>query len=220
MFGKFLDVNINSLIGDLPTVINYNNEVARKEFDNIFDSSNNYLKKSLVANDGRVKTHWGEFVNLKCEDLVVNNSISGKGIEDFIDSKLGAGMSHKMMKQRFSWDPNNTPVDSSLVSYAHDSKMIVTDFSSVEKNIGEYSFTNRGTVSLREELDTIENVINLMLQDITLKNREGDLIIDTSVMTDADYDREGKSLGEQLDEILVKLTSIEKRVAILELKTA
>jgi len=218
MFGKYLDVNINSLIGDLPTVINHNNEVSEKEFDNIFDSSNNYLRKSLVANDGRVKTHWGEFINLKCEDLVVNNTISGKGIEDLIDSKLGSSMSHKILKHRFSWDPNNTPVDASLISYAHDTRMIVTDFSSVEKTIGEYTFTNRDTVSLREELDTIEDVINLTLKNISLKDDNDYLAGDEDVMTDERYDREGKSLGEQISEILNKLTNIENRVAIIERK--
>jgi len=218
MFGKYLDVNINSLIGDLPTVINYNNEVSTKEFDNIFDSSSNFLKKSLVCNNGRVKAHWGEFINLKCDDLVVNNSVSGKGIEDLIDSKLGSSMSHKILKHRFSWDPNNNPTDSSLISYAHDTKMIVTDFSSVEKTIGEYSFTNRDTVSLREELDVIEDVINLTLKNISIKDDDDYLAGDEDVMTDSDYDREGKSLGEQIGEILEKLINIEKRVAIIESK--
>lgn len=217
MFGKFLDVNINSLIGDLPTVINYNNEVSRKEFDNIFDSSNNFLKKSLVANDGRVKAHWGDFINLKCEDLVVNNTISGKGIENLIDSKLGSSMSHKNLKHRFSWDPNTNPTDSSLISFAHDTKMIVTDFSSTEKNIGEFSFTNRDTVSLREELDTLEDVVNLVLKNITFKENDDTIVEEGDVMTDEIYDSsQGKSLGEQIADILTKLTNIEKRVAILE----
>lgn len=217
MFGKFLDVNINSLIGDLPTVINYNNEVTRKEFDNIFDSSNNFLKKSLVANDGRVKAHWGDFINLKCEDLVVNNTISGKGIENLIDSKLGSSMSHKSLKHRFSWDPNTNPTDSSLISFAHDTKMIVTDFSSTEKNIGEFSFTNRDTVSLREELDTLEDVVNLVLKNITFKENDDTIVEEGDVMTDEIYDSsQGKSLGEQIADILTKLTNIEKRVAILE----
>lgn len=216
MFGKYLDVNINSLIGDLPTVINHNNEVSRKEFDNIFDSSSNWLKKSLVANDGRVKTHWGEFINLKCEDLVVNNSVSGKGIEDLIDSKLGSSMSHKNLKHRFSWDPNNSPADSSLITFAHDTKMIVTDFSSVEKNIGEYAFTNRDTVSLREELDTIEEVINLLLRNISLKESDDTLATDENPMTDQAYESQGKTLEEQISEILQKLTNIENRVAFLE----
>lgn len=217
MFGKFLDVNINSLIGDLPTVINYNNEVTRKEFDNIFDSSNNFLKKSLVANDGRVKAHWGDFINLKCEDLVVNNTISGKGIENLIDSKLGSSMSHKNLKHRFSWDPNTNPTDSSLISFAHDTKMIVTDFSSTEKNIGEFSFTNRDTVSLREELDTLEDVVNLVLKNITFKENDDTIVEEGDVMTDEIYDSsQGKSLGEQIADILTKLTNIEKRVAILE----
>ena len=216
MFGQYLDVNINTLIGDLPTVINYNNEVSRKEFDNIFDSSSNYLKKSLVVNNGQVKAHWGDFINLKCEDLVVNNTISGKGIENLIDSKLGSTMSHKILKHRFSWDPNNAPGDSSLITFAHDTRMIVTDFSSTEKTIGEYSFTNRDTVSLREELDVIEDVINLTLKNISIKDENEYLADDEDVMTDEDYDREGKSLGEQIGDILEKLTNIEKRVAILE----
>lgn len=217
MFGKFLDVNINSLIGDLPTIINYNNDVVRKEFDNIFDSSNNFLKKSLVANDGRVKSHWGDFINLKCEDLVVNNSISGKGIENLIDSKLGSSMSHKILKHRFSWDPNTNPTDSSLISFAHDTKMIVTDFSSVEKNIGEFSFTNRDTVSLREELDTLEDVVNLIIKNTTFKEKDDTIVEEGDVMTDEAYDSsQGKTLAEQLADILTKITNIEKRVAILE----
>ena len=216
MFGKFIDVNLNSLIGDLPSVINFNNNVAKKEFEYLFDSSSNVLTKSLVAEDGRVKTHWGDFINLKCQDLVIDGTISGNAITELIEGGLQTSISHKNLKNRFSWDPNNYPTDSSLGTYSHDTQMIVTDFSNTEKNIGQYSFTNRATVSLREEIDAIEDILNDVIKNISVKENEGTLYEDSDVMTDEQYDRDGISLGGQLDLILEKISSMEKRIAILE----
>ena len=64
----------------------------------------------------------------------------------------------------------------------------------------------------------IEDVINLTLKNISIKDDDDYLAGDEDVMTDSDYDREGKSLGEQIGEILEKLINIEKRVAIIESK--
>lgn len=216
MFGKFLDVNLNSLIGDLPGVINFNNNVAKKEFEYMFDSSSNVLTRSLVAEDGRVKAHWGDFINLKCQDMVIDGTISGNAITELIEGGLQTNISHRNLKNRFSWDPNNYPTDSSLGTYSHDTEMIVTDFSNKEKNVGQYSFTNRATVPLREELDAVEDIVNDLIKNISVKESEGVLYTDTDVMTDEEFERDGISLGGQLDLILEKLSTIEKRVAILE----
>ena len=58
----------------------------------------------------------------------------------------------------------------------------------------------------------------MTLKNIFKKDYDDYLAGDEDVMTDSDYDREGKSLGEQIGEILEKLINIEKRVAIIESK--
>ena len=62
-----------TLIGQLPDIINSNNESIRNEFNWIYDSSLNRLTKSVYAPTGSVKSHFGEFVNLACEYITIKN---------------------------------------------------------------------------------------------------------------------------------------------------
>lgn len=73
MINFLKDVSVNTLIGELPAIIGFNNRSIEDEFNNIFDSSENRLTKSVYNPTGFVRTHWGNFVNLECEYLNVKN---------------------------------------------------------------------------------------------------------------------------------------------------
>ena len=66
MINYLKDIKKETLIGQLPDVINSNNDSIRKEFNWMFDSSLNRLTKSVYPPTGSVKAHFGEFVNLLC----------------------------------------------------------------------------------------------------------------------------------------------------------
>jgi len=57
MINFLKDISINTFIGQLPDVINYNNSAIDKEFEYIFDASNNRLIKSVYAPAGSVEAH-------------------------------------------------------------------------------------------------------------------------------------------------------------------
>lgn len=78
MIGFLKDVSVNTLIGELPSIIGWNNRQIEKEFDNIYDSSNNRIIKSVYVPTGAVKSHWGDFVNVKCDYISISNVESMK----------------------------------------------------------------------------------------------------------------------------------------------
>lgn len=57
MINFLKDISINTFIGQLPDVINYNNSAIDKEFEYIFDASSNRLIKSVYAPAGSVEAH-------------------------------------------------------------------------------------------------------------------------------------------------------------------
>lgn len=61
------------MIGELPSIIGFNNKQINKEFEYLFDVSTNSLKTSLRAPNGSVIAHWGKFVNLSVDYLSVRN---------------------------------------------------------------------------------------------------------------------------------------------------
>ena len=69
MIGKLKNLTSGDLISRLPQAFNNNNKIITAEFDNIFDSKKNILTKSLVNEEGIVKTHTGQFINLIAENL-------------------------------------------------------------------------------------------------------------------------------------------------------
>ena len=74
MLGEYKNLTVESGISDLPMTINYNNDVTKKEFENIYDSSTGYLKRSLVAPKGKVDVHEGKFINLRVSNLIIEKS--------------------------------------------------------------------------------------------------------------------------------------------------
>ena len=73
MINYLKDCQQTTLIGQLPDIINSNNESIKNEFNWIFDSSLNRLTKSVYTPTGSVKAHFGEFTNLACEYITLKN---------------------------------------------------------------------------------------------------------------------------------------------------
>ena len=99
MINYLKDIKKETLIGQLPDVINSNNESIRKEFNWIFDSSLNRLTKSVYAPTGSVKAHFGEFTNLACEYFTVKNVDSLKySIQDSVESVINETLNVSSMQ--------------------------------------------------------------------------------------------------------------------------
>lgn len=169
MFGKYQQVKGDTNIGTLPDIINSNNSVTKTEFEYIYDSSNDYLKQSLVADNGKVKAHWGEFVNLKCSHLQVDDLITSTGttVSGFGGTSSSGGTDkHNKLDNIYSielWknglvSKSDTAsiikwlnTDDGISYYAHDTAIIYTPAdASNPVSIGTSTYT--GPVSLRTEL--------------------------------------------------------------------
>lgn len=79
MINFLKDLTKDTMIGELPSIIGFNNRQIAKEFNHIFDSSTNSLRISLIAPNGTVSAHWGKFVNLSCDYLYVRNLDTAAG---------------------------------------------------------------------------------------------------------------------------------------------
>lgn len=112
MINFLKDVSVNTLIGELPSIIGFNNRSIEKEFNNIYDSSNNRIIKSVYVPTGTVKSHWGDFVNIKCEYLSVNNIDSLKTTFENI--------SHNYFSDRiFNSSIDNLSETTTTIDYCH-----------------------------------------------------------------------------------------------------
>lgn len=99
MINYLKDIKKETLIGQLPDVINNNNESIRNEFNWIFDSSLNRLTKSVYTPTGSVKAHFGEFTNLACEYFTVKNTDSIKAsIQDSVESIINETLNVSSMQ--------------------------------------------------------------------------------------------------------------------------
>ena len=152
MINYLKDIKKETLIGQLPDIVNSNNESIRKEFDWYFDSSLNRLKRSVYAPTGSVKAHFGEFVNLSCEYLTIKNEESIKNsiqsavklvISDSFDPSTKQLTDHNILNNRF--------VDSQYegtTEYVHDAASIV------------YEKENEQYVTIKDKLDNINATLN------------------------------------------------------------
>ena len=99
MINYLKDIKKETLIGQLPDIINSNNESIKKEFNWIFDSSLNRLTKSVYAPTGSVKSHFGEFTNLACEYFTIKNTDSIKAsIQDSVESIINETLNVSSMQ--------------------------------------------------------------------------------------------------------------------------
>lgn len=152
MINYLKNIKKATLIGQLPDIVNSNNESIRKEFDWYFDSSLNRLKRSVYAPTGSVKAHFGEFVNLSCEYLTIKNEESIKNsiqsavklvISDSFDPSTKQLTDHNILNNRF--------VDSQYegtTEYVHDAASIV-----YEKENDQY-------VTVKDKLDNIDATLD------------------------------------------------------------
>lgn len=77
MINNLLDASIKTMIGQLPAIMNYNNDMIEQEFDVIYDASTKKVK--LDVDTDHVKAVTGSFTN-----LIVNNvQIDGSTLEHY-----------------------------------------------------------------------------------------------------------------------------------------
>lgn len=198
MINYLKDIKKETLIGQLPDVINNNNDSIRKEFNWMFDSSLNRLTKSVYAPTGSVKAHFGEFVNLSCEYLTIKNEESIKNsiqstvnlvIADSFDPSTKQLTNHNILNHRF--------VDSQYegaTDYTHDAASIV-----YEKEDGKY-------VTIKDVLDRI---IDAPLPGVYKMSKQNDVTIDSlnnqviSITNDVINLNTNNILNQQSDDIFL-----------------
>lgn len=115
MINILKDLTINSMIGMLPSVINYNNNSIKSDFDYIFDYDRGCYYHDLINPTGIVKSHWGEFVNLTVDTIRI------KDPSTLFNSSF-KNIQHNSWAGRFS-DPSVIS-ESDQEKYAHDIKSI------------------------------------------------------------------------------------------------
>ena len=175
MINYLKDIKKETLIGQLPDVINSNNDSIRKEFNWMFDSSLNRLTKSVYAPTGSVKAHFGEFVNLSCEYLTIKNEESIKNsiqstvnlvIADSFDPSTKQLTNHNILNHRF--------VDSQYegaTDYMHDAASIV-----YEKENDKYVTVKDVLEHNDATIDSLNNKITNIAKDVTKLNTNNILI--------------------------------------------
>lgn len=184
MINYLKDIKKETLIGQLPDVINNNNDSIRKEFNWMFDSSLNRLTKSVYAPTGSVKAHFGEFVNLSCEYLTIKNEESIKNsiqstvelvIADSFDPSTKQLTNHNILNHRFIDSQYEGATD-----YTHDAASIVyekeNDKYVTVKDVLEH---NDATIdSLNNRITAItKDVINLNTNNILNQQRDNNIIL-------------------------------------------
>lgn len=147
MIKDLKDLTINSFIGMLPSVINYNNQSIKDSFDYIFDDTKNCYKHDLINPTGKVEAAWGKFINITTDTLQIKDAST-------LFNSTFKNISHNMWADRFgdsSVKPNN--------SYCHNIEAIQglsEKFSSIDASLYEvYLLYKKLTVT-----DSSRNVWN------------------------------------------------------------
>lgn len=181
----------STLIGQLPDIINSNNQAITNEFNWIFDSSLNRLTKSVYAPTGSVKSHFGEFTNLSCEYITVKNVESLKNsMQSSIDADIKKSFDDLKEYIEHVIDPSNASTiidpsswilnhnflsnrfkDESLqeLGYMHDGDSIICKFNDSE------------VISVSEKLIKICDDINTIHEDIK-RIGGGGTTVDASIL--------------------------------------
>ena len=142
------DVSIDTFIGELPSILNFNNNAIEQEFSLFYDSSDGRLTKSLYAPNGTVQTHWGRFTNLEAEYVKFTNA------DSLSQSLETAGIPHNVLTKKFRNDwvttSDGTNYDSFNNDFCHDPAAIS---SGIENNAN--------VLSLEDRLKNIESSIGI-----------------------------------------------------------
>ena len=111
MITALKNITVNSMIGMLPSVINYNNQSIETDFGYIFDYDKGCYTHDLINPKGLVKAHWGEFVNLTIDTLRIKDPSS-------LFNSTFKGISHNQWTERFVNEDALTEDDKE--KYCHD----------------------------------------------------------------------------------------------------
>ena len=117
MIGTLRDLTKHTMIASLPNIINWNNEQIKAEFDNLYNSENDTLIKSVYVPKGTVTAHTGNFINLRVHTLTIEDPSSLESLVLNIkhnDTKLR--LSGDFQKADLKFRPDK--------DYAHDMLMI------------------------------------------------------------------------------------------------
>lgn len=165
---SYVNCDSNTLIKNIPNIINTNNEENIKFFKSIFEfgginnksQTQQYIKVPLITK-GIVKGGSGQFFNLYANNVTLSNDSMDK---DFINIKTNHQKSINRFKNEYSDDIKNT--------YAHDAAYILYN----------------DTTSLKTELDSVINKVNKLY----LENNYDDAISDINERIRAIEDAIGK----------------------------
>ena len=175
MINELQDVSIKTMIGQLPYIINKNNDIIEQNFDNIYDSSLNKIIKPVDTtqneqNGNYVKSHTGNFLNIICDNIVANKItvqdiiIEGEVKSDNLTNhdSLGNRFKYKELVHNNITNIGTSYISSTLRKYSHNAGAIGVQLGGgrTEQN-GEGS--TKGTVvkSLQEILNDIFDTIGL-----------------------------------------------------------
>ena len=65
MISNLNDVSIKTMIGQLPSIINKNNDVIEQNFDNIYDSSLNKIIKPVDTTQNNQEGNYKGYINIQ-----------------------------------------------------------------------------------------------------------------------------------------------------------
>ena len=199
MINKLKDCQKTTLIGQLPDIINSNNDAIENEFNWIFDSSLNRLTKSVYSPTGSVKAHFGEFVNLACEYLTVKNIDSiqdniQRSTENIVNKILNVS-SMQIVMAALTNIANSSFIDPTVynVSSLCDISTLIVSHNLLndrffnEDDFGTTSFTHdaqsivykkeNGYVTVSDSLNTI--IPNVKILNTSVNILENDLAVNT-----------------------------------------
>lgn len=139
------DVSLDTFLAELPSIINFNNNSLKNEFEILYDSSEGRLIKSVYVPNGTVQSHWGRFANLETDYIKVNNA------DSISQTVQNASIAHNLLSHRFrdDWIVNSS-VDTFDYSYCHDPGVISSGVT-----------TNSNILSLEDRLRAIESAVGI-----------------------------------------------------------
>lgn len=151
---KLNDISIRTMIGQLPRIINENNQSISDYIDNIYDDNNQCIKVNIDNIDNQnsyVKAFSGVFKNITAEHFEVKDT---KSLEKIIRSggANNEGINHDALNGRYLYNDGGLlktvpydKINSSMNKYAHNSGAIGVEL---------------GNGTVQSLADTLEQIIN------------------------------------------------------------
>lgn len=151
---KLNDISIRTMIGQLPKIINENNQSISDYMDNIYDDNNQCIKVNIDNLDDQksyVKSHTGYFTNVVAENFQINDT---KSLEKLIRSggSNNEGINHDALNGRYLYNDGGLlktvpydKINSDMNKYAHNSGAIGVEL---------------GNGTVQSLADTLEQIIS------------------------------------------------------------